>query len=258
MDWLALSVFVAVETGRLGAQVRLRGIAYDSLAGRPLAGATILLQGFPRTALTDSAGGFVLDSVPPGRYLVILTHPELDEIGLHSVVTEAALSEAGSRDIAIAVPSLGTLWRRLCGQDSIGADSGIVLGAARDADTDSLVAGVYIDVAWPVLVKPDPKHDRVQKHSATARSDGTGSYRLCGIGTDIRVRAQARSSAVATGIVEFIVAPRPVARRDFTLSRAVRTAGDSAAGARELRGQVRSEGGMPIPSAMVTVEGADS
>ncbi len=87
---LALSL-MAVAAGRLRAQVRLLGIAYDSLSGRPLAGATILLQGFPRTALTDSAGRFVLDSVPPGRYLIILTHRELDEIGLHSVVTEAAL-----------------------------------------------------------------------------------------------------------------------------------------------------------------------
>ncbi|HMA41170.1 MAG TPA: carboxypeptidase regulatory-like domain-containing protein, partial [Gemmatimonadales bacterium] len=139
---VALAAFM-ISTG-LGAQGRLHGVAYDSLLGRPLAGASVWLRDLNRSTLTDSSGRFVLDSVPPGRHVFLLAHPDLDSAGLGIVA--AAVTVAPGTEVTLAVPSIGTVWRRLCGRDSIGADSAIVFGSVRDADSQALLSGVTVTV----------------------------------------------------------------------------------------------------------------
>lgn len=234
----------------LVAQVLVHGLAYDSLAHRPLGGATIIVQNLNRATLTDSAGRFVLDSVPRGRHVLFLADSELDAVGLPTIVTGFEVAERPV-DVMVTVPSIRTLWRYLCATDSIGADSGIVFGTVRDADTDSLLAGMHVDLAWPVLELTDAKHVRVDRRSTMARADSAGSYRACGVATEVNVQAQAGDDRSATGIVELMLASRPIARRDFLVTR-------DRGRFRVVRGHVRSDAGRPIPSAMVIVDGEDS
>ncbi len=50
------------------------GVVYDSVAGVPLAGATVWLSG-TRSVTTDSAGVFEFLGVPPGAYIPAISHP---------------------------------------------------------------------------------------------------------------------------------------------------------------------------------------
>jgi hypothetical protein len=250
LDGVAFGLLTIVTPRFLPAQVLVRGLAYDSLARRPLAGAAIILQHLNRATIADSAGRFAIDSVPPGRHVLFLADSALDAVGLPTIVTRFEVAERPV-DVMVTVPSIRTLWRYLCATDSIGADSGVVFGTVRDADTDSLLAGMHVGLAWPVLELTDSKHVRVDRRSTTARTDSAGSYRVCGVGTEVNVQAQAGDDRSATGIVELMLAPRPIARRDFLVRR-------DPGRFSVLRGQLRSDVGRPIPSAIVLVEGEDS
>jgi carboxypeptidase family protein len=244
---------ITISTG-LGAQGRLHGVAYDSLLGRPLAGASVWLRDLNRSTLTDSAGRFALDSVPPGRHVFLLAHRDLDSAGLGIVA--AAVTVAAGKDVALAVPSLQTVWRRLCGRDSIGADSAIVFGSVRDADSRTLLSGVTVTVVWPHLTLAALRHEGVETRADSAVTDSTGTFRVCGIATGLNVRAQARAGPFATGIVQLMASERPVARLDFLLSRV--PAGDSGRGASSLTGRVHTSTGNPVAAALIVLEGVDS
>src|SRR5512143_3194660 len=234
---VALAAFM-ISTG-LGAQGRLHGVAYDSLLGRPLAGAS---------------GRFVLDSVHPGRHVFLLAHPDLDSAGLGIVA--AAVTVAPGTEVTLAVPSIGTVWRRLCGRDSIGADSAIVFGSVRDADSQALLSGVTVTVVWPHLTLAALRHEGVETRADSAVTDSTGTYRVCGLATGLNVRAQARAGPFATGIVQLNASERPIARLDFLLSRM--PAGDSGRGASSLTGRVHTSRGNPVAEALIVLEGVDS
>lgn len=249
---VALAAFM-ISTG-LGAQGRLRGVAYDSLLGRPLAGASVWLRDLNRSTLTDSSGRFVLDSVPPGRHVFLLGHPDLDSAGLGIVA--AAVTVAPGTEVALAVPSIGTVWRRLCGRDSIGADSAIVFGSVRDADSQALLSGVTVTVVWPHLTLAALRHEGVETRADSAVTDSTGTFRVCGLATGLNVRAQARAGPFATGIVQLNASERPIARLDFLLSRM--PAGDSGRGASSLIGRVHTSRGNPVAEALIVLEGVDS
>ena len=244
---------IAISTG-LGAQGRLHGVAYDSLLGRPLAGASVWLRDLNRSTLTDSSGRFVLDSVPPGRHVFLLAHPDLDSAGLGIVA--AAVTVAPGTEVTLAVPSIGTVWRRLCGRDSIGADSAIVFGSVRDADSQALLSGVTVTVVWPHLTLAALRHEGVETRADSTMTDSTGTYRVCGLATGLNVRAQARAGPFATGIVQLNASERPIARLDFLLSRM--PVGDSGRGASSLIGRVHTSRGNPVAEALIVLEGVDS
>jgi hypothetical protein len=244
---------LAISSG-LGAQDQVHGVAYDSLLGRPLAGASVWLRDLNRSTLTDSSGRFVLDSVPPGRHVFLLAHPDLDSAGLGMVA--AAVTVANGTDVALAVPSIGTVWHRLCGRDSIGADSAVVFGAVRDADSRALLSDVTVTAVWPHLTPAALRQEGVETRADSAITDSTGTYRVCGVATGLNVRAQARSGSFATGIVQLRASERPVARQDFFLSRM--PAGDSGRGGSTVTGRVRTSTGRPVAAALVVLEGVDS
>jgi carboxypeptidase family protein len=254
---LAVLTLALILPGIMSAQGggRLHGTAFDSLLGRPLAGATVWLQDLNRSAFTDSIGRFVLDSVPAGRHVFLLAHPDLDSAGLGTVAS--AIAVARGEDVALAVPSLATFWRRLCGPAEDGADSAIVFGSVQDADSHHPLSGVTVMVVWPRLHVNDSLHVRIETLADSAKTDSTGSYRVCGVATGMNVRAQARAGPFATGIVQLMARDRPVARRDFTLSLTLQIA-DSGRGSGALRGRVRSEAGRPVAGAQVVIDGVDS
>src|SRR4051794_12367494 len=65
----------------------LQGVVVDSIHSDVLAGALIQIEGTTRLAPADSIGRFLVDSIPPGRYRVLVDHPLLDTLGI-SLVTD--------------------------------------------------------------------------------------------------------------------------------------------------------------------------
>lgn len=60
-------VSIELALGEVGA---IAGTVADRASGAPIAGATVRLAGFPRTAVTDDAGRFELANVEPGTFTV--------------------------------------------------------------------------------------------------------------------------------------------------------------------------------------------
>ena len=70
------------------------GVVWDSTAGRPLSGATVLVSGSGESAVSDEAGRFVVRGVAPGTQSVAAFHAVFDSLGFAALRT-VELSEGG-------------------------------------------------------------------------------------------------------------------------------------------------------------------
>ncbi len=247
----------AAATRSAAAQGVIRGVAFDSLAHAPLARAVIWLQGTTRQTVTDGAGRFHLDSVPAGRYVLVLAHPDLDSLGLYTV---AAAVEVG-RDapvVTLAVPSLAGFWRRHCaGAPPAGGDSGLVFGVVQEVETRARLAGAVVIPTWVRLLVAGPTDVRRVDHDLRVRTDSAGAYYACGVPTDVSVWVRAYARTDSTGAVQIPPGNRSVARRDLSI--ALAPAPPATGRPAALRGRVTSaEGNDPLSRARVTVPDATS
>ena len=93
----------------------VRGVAYDSVVGRPMAKVWLNLPGTPFSAVTDSTGAFILRGVPPGVYTV-----EFDEPGLRDRAELRPPSfrvDSSHVQVSVGLASRPTLIRSLCPGD---------------------------------------------------------------------------------------------------------------------------------------------
>ena len=198
------------------AQIPLRGLAYDSLHGRPLSGAFIGIAGMNVTAVSDSAGRFVLPSVPRGTHQVVMQHDVLDAIGLSAAGARAVVNN--ERDsIIVAVPSFETLWRAACGRDApAGADSGFVFGTVLRGGQPT--PGATVAVSWLDLSIDSTKAVRQKQKIMEVDADSSGNFSLCGVPTTTGLSLRANSGT--TYGVWTDVPPldkERIARRDLTI-----------------------------------------
>jgi len=80
VTFLAFAAAAAAQESRGRTFGVVRGLAVDSLRGGVLRGARIEIEGTQRAAVTDSAGRFTIDSVPPGTHRLFLMHPLFDTL----------------------------------------------------------------------------------------------------------------------------------------------------------------------------------
>ena len=232
------------------ARASVTGVVVDSVAGKPLAGATVQLVVADatlraRTMAADSSGSFRFDSVAPGRYLLGFLDPRLDELALQPPTRVVVVRDAEVIRENFAIPGARTLAAAVCGErpDS----SGLLMGRMLDAAADAPVSG-ELTVRWVELhVGKDGM--RLDRRELRAPSDIKGNYALCGVPADVPLVVQATSSQKSSGELELIVPPFELVKRDLRV--AVR---GEAATAR-LLGRVRRDGGEPIDRAIVSVRG---
>ena len=250
---LATLAFAAGVAGQAAAQGggTIRGLAFDSLLGAGLPGAEVWVRGTGRTATTDSVGRFRIDSVPAGRHVLALVHPDLDSAGLHSVAAAVTVGVGDTAVVTLAVPSLRTLWRRACpSPTAVPPDSGILFGVVRDARTGNRIAGAAIVISWLSLQRVGRAQVMVDTREARVLSDSIGGYYACGVGADMRLEVRAHVPADSSGLIQVLPRARPVARRDLTVGAGARGAG--------LRGTVSGADGRPVSQARIVVEEAGS
>src|SRR5688500_9537409 len=139
-------------TGRApGATVS--GIVYDSMALRPLAGATVQLvdagdlAGGVRTELTNLLGAFEFSDVPDGRYLLGFLHPVLDSLGVEPPMREVVVA-GGPVSADVAIPSPARLLAAICGDRSVRDSAAVIFGVVRDARSHLPLADVRVAGAW--------------------------------------------------------------------------------------------------------------
>lgn len=160
---------------------RLQGTVFDSIQGRPLAGAGIHLAGRGWRATTDEDGRWSLPRIPPGRYRVSFGHASLDSMGVVSGWKEVTVEAGGVTQVALGVPSLPRLLALACPEP----EEGVVVGLVQDGSGRSL-SGVEVRVVGGLP----------EGAEAAVLTDGEGGFQLCGLPVETEVTVEARLGPV--------------------------------------------------------------
>jgi hypothetical protein len=273
---LALALCIAhpahAQADRSG---RIEGTVTDSVHARPLAGVRVQALGVesPATmrgeATTGMDGGFQIDSLAPGRYMVGFESPLLDSLEI-ALPPRAVTVEAGeSATVDLAMPPAAKLRAALCPGVALPEGTGVVYGHVVSAETESPLADADIALQWRDL-SFDRKSLRTVKSegSAAVTTDAGGWYRACGVPTgawvSMQVQHEGRFGPVLRTRVEDTLGI--VIRHLSFSSPTTRDSGDVAGssviapftGTATLTGVVRGAGGLPLSSAEVRVRGARS
>ena len=80
------------------------GVVVDSVRGRPLVGATIVVSGAESQGVSDSSGRFRIDSIPPGDHTMAVLHPFLDEMGLTLTTNKISFAPGATMAVVLATP----------------------------------------------------------------------------------------------------------------------------------------------------------
>lgn len=271
------------------------GVVFDSLAGAPLAGAMVQWVGAKDrertyTATADSLGRYRLPAVRPGRYLAGFFHPNVDALGVELPPVLVDLSGDSPATVDLATPSGALLLPALCGNNApqqrpgTNADlaellrparaAGAVLGTVRDADTGTPIGGARVVITWTEL-QAEAGGVRNVRRRVPVRVRPDGGFVACGLPADVDLVANADAPHRQSGLIEFRLGARELARRDLTLGDSATvvtvTLPDTTA-ARENRlavpvtvargrarvaGVVRTADGRPLAGARVSVAGTD-
>lgn len=214
---LMASLPAGSASASLHAQGTIRGVVLDSLFARgPLAGATVMLQGAPQTAVSDKFGRFVLRDVPAGRYQVAFFHPILDSLEISAAPVAVDVRDGAAVPVTLGMPSVARVAAALCGS-GIEPSTGVVFGVVRDAERAMPLDSVEIGVHWYVATFEQGalRESRAQVRTISAAD---GRYVLCGVPNDVATTLMAERGAQRTGDLQMSLANGDLARRDLLVS----------------------------------------
>jgi Carboxypeptidase regulatory-like domain/TonB-dependent Receptor Plug Domain len=221
---IAIAGSIAAFSRGAGAQVRVSGIAYDSIARRPLAGASVIATPEAgvhdtvfHTTVTAADGHFTLPLLVKGAYVFSLEDPALDSLGL-SVPARSIAVPARDTSIVLATPSPLGYARLACGAGATDTTGALVGRVQQFAGSNA--AGARIVVSWSDFdIDRQTAKVSTKRLTASVDADSLGTYRMCGVplGRTLLVQAQAGAD-VQSGVVEEQVGASHVLVRDFIVS----------------------------------------
>jgi carboxypeptidase family protein/TonB-dependent receptor-like protein len=223
----------------------ISGSVVDSLHGRPLVGASLVVDGTDITGVSDSLGRFRLANVPPGTHQIAVYHPLLDTLGVGLYTPPTAIPPGVETQVAFAVPSPATLMDRFCRTDT--AARVLVIGRVLDVDGDAPIANATVTGSGQATA-PGHVALRLGPVSRTTETDAAGRFHYClPPGRDYTVTVTL-GKGVTGDIPLYLV--NDVALPVLRLSRA-----DSAGAQNRGRvaGHVRAADGQPVEGATVTI-----
>jgi hypothetical protein len=247
----------------------LQGVAIDSVHQEPLVGALIQIEGTGRIGPTDSLGRFLVDSIPPGSYRLIVDHPLLDTLGITLVTPPITFGINEVTRTNIAVPSAEMLTGLFCTPARRALGPGALVGRVREPDTEEPAVGARVSFVW---YDPDPPglpaNLRVKKsprvRSVEVAADGT--YRLCGLPPTFEGKLQAqRKDGGATAEVTVSQGEGLLSLRSMSVAALPKIAGtDSVSktpvqrGTARVFGKVLNASGAPVANARVGLMGVSA
>ena len=234
----------------------ISGVVVDSLNGRYLQGAEVVIEGAKKDLLTDSAGRFSLTGLPPGTYQVGVFHPLLDTLGISLGTKPFHVGPDSVSVVILSVPSAATIIRRACPPSRDGQDNSAVIGHVKDPETLQPVAGAEVSIAWTLIEVSKQFGIRHTPHLVRDTADATGAFQICGLPSPMDATLQARTRTAATSEIPISLGETRSALfvRTILLSRA-----DSGATARKatVSGKVVLEGSPAKAGSRVELVGTD-
>ncbi len=209
-------------------KAQIVGVVVDSLNGRYLSDADVVIEGARVTLQTDSLGEFKIDSLPPGTYRVGVFHPLLDTLGIMLATRPFHVGPDSSSFVLLAVPSAATIILGSCPVQSGAKGTSAVIGHVNDPETLQPVAGAEVSIAWTEIEvskevvaladrrigaqggsvphTADPTTIALGRAGALRRTsrlvrdttDGAGAFKICGLPSSLRATLQARRWSAVT------------------------------------------------------------
>jgi hypothetical protein len=223
-------------------------------------------------AITDSLGRFLIDSIKPGSYRVLVDHPMLDTLGISLVTPPMTIAANELTRTVVPVPTGAFLVNLFCPAARRALGPGALVGRVREPDSDSAAVGARVSLVWydpdppglPANLRVGKKPPRVRE--ATVGADGT--YRLCGLPEtyDAKLQAQ-RKDGGATAEVPVVQDGGLLALRSMSVAAlpAVATGTDTAGmpirqptGSARVFGKVVNRNGAPVAGARVGLMGTSA
>jgi len=190
------------------ATAEIRGVVLDSLNGRYLSGADVIIQGAKVTVVTDSVGRFRIDSLPPGTYQVGVFHPLLDTLGISLSTAPFHVGADSSSLIVLAIPSAPTIIRSACparGPRAQGTSA--VIGHVMDPESLQPIPGAEVSIAWTQIEVSKQIGLRRTPRLLHDSTDAAGAFKICGLPGSMQATLQARKGS-------FVTAEIPIALGD--------------------------------------------
>jgi hypothetical protein len=219
------------------------GVVENGMRGGPLVGALVTVVGTSRHATTDLQGHFRIDSVAPGGYSILVTHPLLDTLGLQLHSAPFTLAGGALMQVGLRTPSFDDVREGSCPIGGASYGPAILLGRVNKADSDEPAAGATVSLVFKNLdASLSPERLR------TGRADATGLFAICGLPSRFSGNVQASMGGITT-------ADLPVKLSGESIATTMLSIGVPGAGRAVLKGTVTSKAGAPIGGAQVSVTG---
>jgi hypothetical protein len=255
----ALAFGSSVLSAQSNSAATVTGIVFDSLfTQRALGGAQVWLEGTDRTAITDAEGRFRFQTIAPGRYTVTVLHAALDSIGVAAPSREIDVTAGATIDVSLGTPSDRTVLSVLCAAQPMDSATGLMVGSVSERGTGRVVEGATILATWSLWTLNKGLKQELRNASATA--DASGTFRLCGVPTDVPVQLRTVSLGGSAAVMETSLEGQAVAMRSLLLDPA-RAESDSTASPAigrsraSLTATVRTMSGRPIRGVQTSVIG---
>ena len=234
----------------------IAGIVIDSLNGRYLSGADVIVEGARKSLVTDSLGKFNVDSLPPGTYQVGVFHALLDTLGISLATKPFHIGPDSSSFIVLAVPSASTIIRGACPVRPRAQGTSAVIGHVVDPESLEPVAGADVSIAWLQIEVSKEIGIRRTPRVLRDSTDAHGSFKICGLPSEMKATLQARKGRAVTAEIPISLGEQEqeLFARTLLLSRA-----DSGAktGNASVSGRVILEGAPSNAGSRVEVVGTD-
>jgi uncharacterized protein (DUF2141 family) len=188
---------VPAATSNAGTAV-IAGVVLDSLNGRFLTGADVMIEGAKKTLVTDSVGKFRIDSLPPGTYQVGVFHPLLDTLGLTIATKPFHVGPDSATFIVLAVPSAATIIHRECPVRPRAQGTSAVIGQVRDPETLQPVGGAEVSIAWSQIDVSKEHGVTRTPHVVYDSTNALGAFRICGLPNSMQATLQAKRGKSVT------------------------------------------------------------
>jgi hypothetical protein len=125
----------------------IAGVVQDS-AGRPFSGTSIRLGGTPYVTQSGTDGAFRFDSLPAGRFTVIVEHPGYTQAG-GLVATEAVdVTEGATSSITLKAAKTDDLVERVCDGKLPKKDNGTLRVIVVDSVTSRPLPSLRVWLRW--------------------------------------------------------------------------------------------------------------
>lgn len=240
-----------------GASAVAIGVVFDSLRGRPLAGALIRVDSSQRVGLADDEGRFRIEGIAPGGHVLSVEHPLLDTIGVALRSPMYAFMAGGTLGIEIVIPGQETFVQAVCNPTWRNRGPAVMMGRVRDPDTGVPVAGARVSLVWYEVEVTNAVRRAPRVRETQVAPDGT--YRICGLPAQLDGKVQVIRGAQTSGEIPVNFATDLVYLRSMSLAGQVAARADSTGavlGVARVTGRVVDNAGKPLANARVQLEGS--